>query len=153
MATRPDSRTRKPRGQRPASRKPALGAAYLALLKASPLRPIRSEQELNQAIEILDRLQGRTDPLLPEEQDYLDCMSCLIERYEAEAYPMPAVSGPAMIRHLMEVHSENLSQLAAATGIVVSTLSSILSGKRRLTLDHIKALASHFGVEPAVFLD
>lgn len=137
----------------PTSSKRCPGSAYLALVKAYPLRPVGSEEELNQGIEILDQLLGRSEPLLPEEQEYLDCLSCMIERDEAEAYPMPAVSGAAMIRHLMDARDENLSQLAAATGIVISTLSSILNGKRQLTLTHIKVLARHFGVEPAVFLD
>ncbi len=126
---------------------------YMAPVKKYPLRPIRSEEELDRAIAILDELQGRPDELRPEEQDYLDCLSLVIEQYESEAYPMPAVSGPAILRYLMGEREENLSQLAEASGIALSTLSSILNGKRQLTLEHIKLLASHFGVEPAVFLD
>jgi transcriptional regulator with XRE-family HTH domain len=45
------------------------------------------------------------------------------------------------------------STLAAEAGMGVSTVSEILSGKRRLALTHIAALARFFGVKQAVFLE
>jgi HTH-type transcriptional regulator/antitoxin HigA len=66
--------------------------------------------------------------------------------------PIPAVSEVAMLRHLMEAREVNLSQLAQASGIALSTLSSILKGKRQMNKEHIKRLAACFHVQPAVFL-
>jgi antitoxin component HigA of HigAB toxin-antitoxin module len=74
---------------------------------------------VDEAFRVLDRIQGWSRQLLPEEQDYLEC----------------------------------LSDVASATGVALSTLSSVLGGKRKLNLGHIKALASYFKVEPGVFLD
>ena len=76
-----------------------------------------------------------------------------IERCEAAAYPMPAVSGAAMLRHLIEAREATLSEVAAATGIAVSTLSAVLAKKRKLNLAHIGVLAPYFGVRPGVLLD
>jgi HTH-type transcriptional regulator/antitoxin HigA len=151
-----------------ASRKPARGtkgmrlirvprsgrasASYLALAAAYPIRPLRSEEDLDEAIAVLDRLLSRRKPLDPQEQDYRDSLSHEIERYEAAAHPMPAVSDAALLKHLIEAREVTLSAVAAAADIAVSTLSSVLTGKRRLNRSHIAKLASYFGVEPGVFL-
>jgi HTH-type transcriptional regulator / antitoxin HigA len=130
-----------------------VSASYLALVRAYPLHPIRSDEDLDEAIAVLDKLMGRRKALDPQEQDYFDSLSHAIERYEAEAVPMPAVSGAAMLRHLIEARDAKLSQVAEGTGVALSTLSSVLNGGRELNLNHIKLLAPYFGVEPAVFLD
>src|SRR6476620_2985663 len=67
--------------------------SYLALARAYPIHPIYSEEDLDQAIAVLDHLQARTDPLDFQEQGYLESLAHEIERYEAEAHPMPTVSG------------------------------------------------------------
>lgn len=126
---------------------------YMQRIRAFPLRPLRSDSDLDAAIVVLDRLQASLDTLTAEELDYLECLSHEIERYEAENVPMPAVSGPDLIRHLMDERDATLSQVAEATDIAVSTLSSVLKGKRKLNLRHVKPLATYFDVEPAVFLD
>ncbi len=129
-----------------------VSSSYLALVAAYPIHPIHSEEDLDQAITVIDGLLGRRKPLDPQEQDYLDSLSHEVERYEAEAHPMPAVSDVAMLRHLIESREATLSEVAEATGIALSTLSSVLSGKRPLNRNHIETLAAHFGVEPGVFL-
>lgn len=102
---------------------------------------------------MLDQLLGRRKALDSAERDYFESLGHEIERYESLAHPMPAVSGADMLRHLMEARDETLSQVAAATDIALSTLSAILANKRKLNLSHIRALAAHFAVETAVFLD
>ena len=57
-----------------------------------------------------------------------------------------------MLRHLIDAKSVTLSEVAAKTGIAVSTLSSVLRGKRELNRGHIEKLAPVFGVAPGVFL-
>jgi HTH-type transcriptional regulator/antitoxin HigA len=138
-------RLRVPRGRQ-------VSSSYLALIAAYPIHPIRSEEDLNEAIAVIDKLLSRTRPLNPQEQDYLNSLSHEVERYEAEAYPMPAVSDAAMLRHLIDAREAKLSDVAEATGIALSTISAVLSGKRPLNRKHIERLAPYFGVEPGVFL-
>ena len=40
--------------------------------------------------------------LTPGEQDYLDVLTDIVERYEDETHPMPEVSDAAMLRHLID---------------------------------------------------
>ena len=127
-----------------APRTARVSSSYLALVMAYPIHPIRSDEDLDEAIRIIDKLLGRKKPLDPQEQDYLDSLSHEVEHYEAEAHPMPAVSGAAMLRHLIEARDVKLSEVAEGTGIALSTLSSVLSGKRQINRNHIAKLADSF---------
>jgi HTH-type transcriptional regulator / antitoxin HigA len=124
---------------------------YLDLVREVPLRPIRSETELDRAISMIDSLldQEQRDS---DEEDYLDVLSDLIEKYEDEHDPMPPVNGAEMLRFLIESRETTQAKLAVETGIAESTISSLLVGKRELSRKHIEALARHFHVSPAVFM-
>ena len=123
---------------------------YLGLVASLPLRPIRNERELDRAIKRLDELLGRRK-LNKSEQDYLDVLTDLVEKYEAAAHPMKPVSDADMLRFLMESRGVTQQELAAATGIVNTTLSAVVHGKRRLTRAHVGRLAEFFGLSPAAF--
>jgi HTH-type transcriptional regulator/antitoxin HigA len=134
-------------------RKLRANRAYLALVTEYPIHPIRSAEDLDLAIEVVDGLLSRPRSLDPQEQDYLDSLSHEIERYEAMAHPMPAVSDAAMLRHLIDAKGVTLSEASTQTGIAISTLSAVMNGKRKLNRDHLQKLAPYFGVQPGVFLD
>jgi len=55
------------------------GGDYLSLIRPFPLRPIRSDGELDAAVEVIDSLLDRDD-LNGEEADYLDVLGDLVER-------------------------------------------------------------------------
>ncbi len=124
---------------------------YLELVRQVPLRPIRSESELNRAIEQIDALLD-LDRRGHAEDDYLDVLSDLVEKYEDEHDPMPPVSSAEMLRFLIESQHTTQSKVATGTGISESTISEVLAGKRELNRKHIEALSRHFHVSPAVFL-
>ncbi len=126
--------------------------SYLKLVAVFPLRPLRTEVELSEAIQMLDYLLSRKKPLDEQEQGYLDSLGHEIRFYEEANIPMPAVSGVALLRHLIDAREATLSEVAIGTGIAVSTLSSVMSGKRQLNRNHITNLAAYFGVAPGLFL-
>ena len=123
---------------------------YVELIRQFPLRPIRSDDELDEAIRVVDSLVGRP-ALAPEEQDYLLVLSDLVERYEAEAHPIAPLSDADMLQHLIEAKGVPQTEVARATGIADSTISEVLSGKRSLNRTHIGKLARYFAVSPEVF--
>ena len=124
--------------------------AYFNLVLRFPLRHLRSDEELDRAIEMVDTLLDRDD-LAPGEQDYLDVLSDLIEVYESNEYPIAPVSDGAMIRHLLEAKGVSQADLSRETEIAESTISEVLSGKRSLSRTHIGKLSRYFNVEPGVF--
>ena len=123
---------------------------YLALVRAFPLRPIRSEAELDRAIAVIDSLIAREDLDL-EQEDYLDVLGDLVHKYEAEHNPLVAVSDSDMVRFLADSNEMTQTELAQRSGIAESTISAILAGKRKLSRRHIAALSRVFRVSPAVF--
>jgi HTH-type transcriptional regulator/antitoxin HigA len=127
------------------------GDRYLELVRQVPLRPIRSEAELDRAIAMIDSLLDQ-DKRSDDEKDYLDVLSDLVEKYEDEHDPMPPVSGAEMVRFLIDSAETTQAKVASQAGIAESTLSEILAGRRELNRKHIEALARHFHVSPAVFM-
>ena len=123
---------------------------YLALIRTFPLRPIRSEDELDEAMEILDTLVGR-EALTAAEADYLAVLSDLVEQYEGQAHPIPPASDAELLQHLLEAQNATPEHIAQATDIAPATLTAVLAGTERLTREHIGMLARHFQVSPGVF--
>ncbi len=126
------------------------GKGYFELVAQFPLRPLRSDEDMDAAVRVLDSLLDRRD-LTPGEADYLEVLGDLIERYEAEAHPMAPVSDADVLRHLIEARAVSQTEISAATGIADSTISEILTGKRSLNRSHIGKLARYFHVSPEVF--
>src|SRR5438876_12300023 len=79
---------------------PALTSSYLELIRRFPLLPIESEAELDQATAVMNSLLDRD--LDPAEDDYLDVLSDLVERYEDKHYPIEDVSEEEMVEFLIE---------------------------------------------------
>ena len=76
----------------------SLSPLYLKLIRKFPLRPIRSAEELDRAIAVVDSLVIRTDELTPEEQDYLEILSDIGEKYKSEMVPDPVIPPHVMLR-------------------------------------------------------
>jgi HTH-type transcriptional regulator / antitoxin HigA len=74
---------------------------YFALIRELPLRPLRSDTELNRASAMIDRLLAR-GRLARDEADYLDVLSDLVEKYEDDHYPIQPVAGIDALRHSVE---------------------------------------------------
>ena len=142
-------------GRKPKGRAADLGGmdpAYLALIQRFPLRPLRTDAELDAASEMVDELTDR-DNLSPAESDYLDVLGDLVEKYEDVYVEMPHVSDGAMLRSLMDEKGVRQADVARGTGISKTVLSLVLNGKRDLTREHIGTLSKYFGVNPSSFLD
>jgi HTH-type transcriptional regulator/antitoxin HigA len=131
-------------------RRGAPSDSYLSLIHRFPLRAIRDDRELDEAVDLINELLDR--PKLDQgETDYLDVLGSLVEAYEESAHPIEPASDAAILESLLRDRGQTQLQVAAATGIANSTLSNVLHSKRQLTRDHIRQLAKHFKVDPRVF--
>lgn len=126
------------------------GGRWLELAAEFPLRPIRSDAELQRAIAMIDRLIDIGSPAR-EEEDYRDVLAGLIADYEDEHEP-DDVSPAAMLRHLIDSRGITQAEAARRTGLSDATISHILVGHRPPSRKAIAALAAYFKVDPAVFL-
>jgi len=123
---------------------------YLTLICAFPLRPLRSEADLDEAMAILDALVVK-DALAAAEADYLAVLSDLVEQYEAEAYSIPPASDAELLQHLLEAQAVTHVEVARETGMGAGTLAAVLAGSQPLTREQIGTLARYFHVSPSVF--
>ena len=114
---------------------------YFKLVRAFPLRHLSSDRELDEAIKVINSLIVRNS-LSRGEQDYLDVLTDIVERYETENCPMSPVSDAQMLRHLIEARGVTQSQLSAEVAIPMSTISEILHGKMKLTRRQVGILAT-----------
>jgi HTH-type transcriptional regulator / antitoxin HigA len=123
------------------------------LIQEFPLRPIRNDRELGRAMKIAGHLAVyREGTLRRAEQDYLDTLTVLIEDYERKhCAELPEVTPLEMLKHLVEEHEMNISDLGRVIGSQ-SNASLILSGKRGISRRVMRLLSEHFGVEPSVFV-
>jgi HTH-type transcriptional regulator/antitoxin HigA len=121
------------------------------LNRALPLRPIDDDVSLDNAQEMVDELallRRRT----ADQEDYLETLSTLIEKYENEHHPIETshLDPIETLKFLMEQNKINTSQLGEILG-QRQLGSKILTKTRGLSKAHIVKLAQHFKVSPAVF--
>ena len=135
---------------------PKQDSAFIALCEAFPLEPITNEKRYALALKILENAidfstSEETRAHVGTLSKYIFTLGVLVEEYEKKRFPRKAVSGSEMLEFLMEQQGLTQAELSEELG-GQSVVSAILSGKRKLNLKQIRALAKRFGVSPAVFL-
>ena len=122
------------------------------LVHMHPPYAIHDEVSYENTQELIDLLTSL--PKLSKGQMlYLDTLTTLFEVYENEHYPIDAdmVEPVDILKALLEAHDMNASDLGRLLG--ERTLGpKILNGQRELSKAHIRILADHFNVSPALFL-
>ncbi|MCK0154915.1 transcriptional regulator [Alcanivorax sp. S6407] len=134
----------------------AVKAKAAALFEEAPfLAHIDNQQDYQHALALMDQLIEDYDASQP----LIDILSVAIEHWEdrAEAFSefntriASLPDGVAVLRTLMDQHQLKAGDLREEIG-GKSLVSMILNHKRKLTLEHINALAKRFQVSPALFL-
>jgi HTH-type transcriptional regulator/antitoxin HigA len=117
---------------------------------------ITSESQYHELLATMEVLIEDYDAHKP----VIDLMFPVIERYEEQTEQFSEFNqvieqlepGIAMLRVIIDQHKLTLSDFKDEIG-TKSMVSMILSGKRSLTLKHIKALSARFGVPVSMFID
>lgn len=110
---------------------------------------IHSDAELAHYTEALFELTAKSHPTR-DEKAAIELLTMLVERYEAERYPVPDARPVDVLRFLLDQNGLSQRDVAEELGSE-STVSLVLSGKRQLNRDHIARLSRRFHVSPAVF--
>jgi HTH-type transcriptional regulator / antitoxin HigA len=129
--------------------------SYLKLVRKFPLHVIRSETQYDAAIEMIQSLAIRGENAFNRgEADYLDALSSLVESYEAAHHPI----GPdgllphERLKWLAKESKLSPAKLAKLLDVSQPLASMILSGKRELTVSHIRSLSEYFHLSPRYFI-
>lgn len=123
--------------------------SYLELVLNFPLASIKTEAHFTQAQKVIDGLivQNMLDD---GEELYLDALTDLIATYEDVHYPIKLASDADMLRHFMEAKGVTQAQLSKDTALPKSSISEVLAGKKPLSRQMIRKLASYFKVNVSV---
>jgi HTH-type transcriptional regulator/antitoxin HigA len=128
--------------------------SYLQLVLAFPLSSIRSDEHLDEARKVMDRLlaKGQLDDgeLDDGHETYLDALSDLVGVYEDEQHAIEPASDADMLRHLLEAKGVTQAQLSQEAGIPKSTISEVLAGKKPFSRQVMRKLADYFQVDVSV---
>ncbi|MBI6553466.1 transcriptional regulator [Pseudomonas sp. LY-1] len=109
------------------------------------IRPIRTEQDYQEALKAVSPLfDNEPEPGTPE-GDYLEVMITLIEAYEAKHFPVGLPNPVDAIRFRMEQSGLSATDLVPAIGRK-NRVYEVLNGKRALTLPMIWKLHEMFGI-------
>jgi HTH-type transcriptional regulator/antitoxin HigA len=106
------------------------------------IKPIRSETDYEQALELASALIGGNDP---ENVDRLHVLQALIEQWERRRFAVPQSTPAEAIKFRMDQQGLRPRDLIPYLG-TKSRVSEVLSGRRQLTVDQIRALNRHLGI-------
>lgn len=123
--------------------------SYLELVMAFPLISIQSDEHLEAASHVMDKLlaKGKLDHA---EEMYLDALSDLVAAYEDKHHAIEPASDADMLRHLLDSKGVTQADVSKATGLPKSSLSEVLSGKKPFSRQMIRILADYFHVDTSV---
>lgn len=113
------------------------------------IRPIKTEEEYQKAIERLELLFDAKKGT--EEGDELEVLSILIEKYEDENFPIYLPDPIEAIKFRMEQLGYNQGDLAKILGLK-SRASEILNKKRKLSLGIIRELHDKLRIPTEVLI-
>lgn len=116
---------------------------------AFPLASIRSDEHLDEAQQVMDRLLAKGE-LDHGAETYLDALSDLVAVYEDQQHAIEPASDADLLRHLLEAKGVTQAQLSQAAGIAKSTISEVLAGKKPFSRQMIRKLADYFKVDVSV---
>jgi HTH-type transcriptional regulator / antitoxin HigA len=124
--------------------------SYTELLVRYQPKPIATEAENERAIALAQELEHRSTRSLAEET-FLELLITLIEKFEAENYPIPDGTTGSMLRHLMDAKDLEEADLLPILGNQAK-IAEILADQRQLELDEARRLAQFFQVDLTLLL-
>lgn len=111
---------------------------------------IHNDEELEAYTKALFRLTALDNPTRAE-QEAIELLTLLIERYEETSYPIPKVDAVSVVRFLLEHQDLTQRDLAPEFGSE-SAVSMFLGGQRKLTLEQVRKLSKRFKLPADVFV-
>ncbi len=109
------------------------------------IKVIRTEADYDAALERIEELVFRGKSRTEEETNELEVLALLVQQYETSAFPIEVPDPIDAIRFRMEQQDLQPRDLIPYIGSR-SKVSEVLSGKRPLSLDMIRALHEKLGI-------
>jgi HTH-type transcriptional regulator/antitoxin HigA len=125
---------------------------YARLANRIVIKAIETEDEYDHMVAAVERLMDKgEDRLSPEESALLETMAILVQAYDDRHYPLPSVAPNETLAYLMETSGRTSKDLLPVFG-TRGRVSEVLSGKRSISKEQAKKLASVFKVAVDLFI-
>jgi HTH-type transcriptional regulator/antitoxin HigA len=111
---------------------------------------IHNDAELEAYTKALFQLTALENPS-PSEEEAIELLTLLVERYEQEHYPIPAADPVSVVRLLIEHGNLTQRDLIPQFGSE-SAVSMFLAGQRSLTIEQVRKLCIRFKLSADVFI-
>ena len=124
---------------------------YGNLLASALPTVIKTEAENDYYLAIVEDLMRKGDKLSKEEEALLDLLSLLIETFERKHYQIRKSTPRAILKELMAANGLKQIDLLPVFGSK-SRVSEVVNGKRDISKEQAKKLASFFHVSADLFI-
>ena len=128
--------------------------SYFQLIRAFPLRRIRTSADHAKAKAIYLRHSAEPDPDAGT-RDYLDVLADLIAEFEErtnQTVQTEGLTAQELVRHRLAERGMSVSELARDIGIAQPNLSEMLNGRRDWSKAAIRELSKKFNIRAERFL-
>ena len=116
------------------------------------VKAIETEEEYDRMVTAVEHVMDKgEDRLSPEEAALLETLAILIQAFDDRHHPLPSDSPHEMLAYLMETSGRTAKDLLPVLG-TRGRVSEILSGKRSISKEQAKKLASVFKVAVDLFI-
>jgi len=115
------------------------------------MKPIKTDADYREALAEIERLAVKNPASETEDSDRLEILATLVEVYEKNQFPIDKPSPAEAIEFRMDQLGLKRRDLEQYIGSK-SRVSEVLSGKRALTLQMIRALSKGLDIPPDVLL-
>jgi HTH-type transcriptional regulator/antitoxin HigA len=129
----------------------AVRSEYAALLSDALPAVIQNEGENERFLRALEELDRKGKRMSAAERRLADLLTLLIEDFEEKHYALKRADPIQVLTELMDANGLKQKDLCHVFK-TPSIVSEVLSGKRKLSVDHIRKLSRRFRVSPEVFL-
>lgn len=116
----------------------------------SNFKVIKSIEQYYQYCDELERLTS-LEHLTSEDEENIDLLQVLIDKWDEENNKSEEIHPIELLKHLMDMHNLNATQLSKNTGIDKTVLSKIINNKKGFSKDAIRVLADYFKVNQEAF--
>ena len=125
---------------------------YARLANRIVVKAIETEEEHDHMVAAVEHLMDKgEDRLSAEESALLETMAILVQAYDDRHNPLPRAAPNEMLAYLMETSGRTAKDLLAVFG-TRGRVSEALSGKRSISKEQAKKLASLFKVTVDLFI-
>ena len=125
---------------------------YASLCRVLLPRPIRDSVDYRNVSEITDAMVLWHDDFTPDQRDYFEMLCSLLQEYDSATVKWPKMAGLDLLKHLMNAQEMSAAGLSRILGTSRNLGAMILRGERKLTVEHIRELSTHFKVSPELFI-